>query len=111
MIQEGVSVTHEMREEPLATSSDEEHLELPILKRSHDSKSLDCALRDHEPFLLESTLEAQDIVEHLPRVPGREEVYVSMDWVDRYMTDMDTLWDIGTTIINRVLVSVARIGH
>jgi hypothetical protein len=70
-----------------------------------------CALRDHEPFLLESTLEAQEIVEHLPCGPAREEVYVSMDWVDRYMTGMDTLWDTDTTIINRVLGSVAHTGH
>jgi hypothetical protein len=43
MIQVGVSVTHDMREEPLVTSSDEEHSKLPVLRRSHDSKSLDCA--------------------------------------------------------------------
>jgi hypothetical protein len=80
-----------MREEPLMTSSDEEHSELPVLKRSHDSKSLDCALRDQEPFLLESTLEAQEIVEPLPFEPACKEVYVSMDWVDRYMTHGHTL--------------------
>jgi hypothetical protein len=56
MIQAGVSVTHDMREEPLVTISNEEHSELSVLRRSHDSKSLDCTLRDHEPFLLESTL-------------------------------------------------------
>jgi hypothetical protein len=72
-----------MREEPLVMSSNEEHSELPVLRRSHDSKSLDCALRDHEPFLLESTLEALEIVEHLPCGSVLEEVYVSMDWVDK----------------------------
>jgi hypothetical protein len=82
-----------------------------VLRGSHDSKSLDCALRDHEPFLLESTLEAQEIVEHLPCGPARKEAYVSMDWVDRYMTGMDTLWDTDTAIISRVLGSVARTGH
>jgi hypothetical protein len=84
MIQASVSVTHDMREEPLVTSSDEKHYESSVLKRSHDSKSLDCALRDHEPFLLKSTLEAQEIVEHLPCGPACEEVYVYMDWVDRH---------------------------
>jgi hypothetical protein len=34
-----------------------------------------------------------------------------MDWVDRYMTGMDTLWDIDTTIINRMLGSIAHRGH
>jgi hypothetical protein len=66
------------------TSSDEE------LRRSHDSKSLDCVLSDHEPFLLESTLEAREIVEHLPCGPTHDEVYVSMDWVDRCMSGIDT---------------------
>jgi hypothetical protein len=71
-----VNITHDMRGEPLVTSSDEEHSELPVLRRSHDSKSLDYALRDHEPFLLESTLEAREIVEHLPCGPAHEEVCV-----------------------------------
>jgi hypothetical protein len=52
MIQAGVSVTHDRREELLVMSSDEESSEFPILQRSHDSKSLDCTLRDYEPFLL-----------------------------------------------------------
>jgi hypothetical protein len=34
-----------------------------------------------------------------------------MDWVDMYMTDMDTLWDIGSVDINRVLDTVALIGY
>jgi hypothetical protein len=89
-----------MREEPLMMSLDEEHSEFPVLRRSHDSRSLDCALKDHRPFILDNTLEAQEIVEHLPSRPTRKEVYVSMDWVDRYMTSMDTLWDTDTTIIN-----------
>jgi hypothetical protein len=108
MIQANVSVTHDMREEPLVTSSNEESSKLLVLKRSHDSKSLDYVLRDHEPSLWESTLEAQEIVEHLPYGPAREEVYVSMDWVDKYMTSMDTLWDTDTSIINRILGLVAR---
>jgi hypothetical protein len=93
------------------TSSNKEHSELLVLKRSHDSKSLDCALRDHEPFLLESTLDAQEIVEHLPCGPTHEEVYMSMDWMDRYMSSMDTLWDTDAAIINRVLGLVVCTGH
>jgi hypothetical protein len=69
-----VGVTHDMREEPLMTSSDKEHFESSVLRWSHDSESLDCALRDHEPFLLESTLEAHEIVEHLPCGLAGEEV-------------------------------------
>jgi hypothetical protein len=108
MIQAGMSVTHDEREEPLVTRSDEEHSKLPVLEESCNSESLDCTLSwhcgDHEPFLLESTLEAQEIVEHLPCGLAREEVYVSMDWVDRYMTGMDTLWDTDIAIINRCWV-------
>jgi hypothetical protein len=80
-------VTHDMTKEPRVTSSDEEHSELPILEESYDSERVDCALsfwcRDHEPFLLESTLEAQEMVEHLPWGPTHEGSYASMDWVDR----------------------------
>jgi hypothetical protein len=111
MIQAGVSVMHDMREEPLVTSSNEEHSESSVLKRSHDLKSLDCTHRDHEPFLLESTLEAQEIVEHLPCRPSHKEVYVSTDWVDRYMTGMDILRDAYTAIISRILGSVAHTRH
>jgi len=88
-----------------------EAFRVALLERSYDSESLDCALRDHEPFLLESTLEAQEIVEHLPFGPTRKEVYVSMDWVDRYMTGMDTLCNTDTTIIDIVLGSVPYTGH
>jgi hypothetical protein len=62
-IQAGVSVTHDVREEPLVMSLNEEHSELSILEESYDSERVDCALSwqcgDHEPFLSESTLEAQ----------------------------------------------------
>jgi hypothetical protein len=83
MIHVGISVMHDMREEPLMTSSDEDNYDFLVLRRSHDSKSLDYALRDHGPFLLESTLEALEVVEHLPCGSVLEEVYVSMDWVDK----------------------------
>jgi hypothetical protein len=83
MIQAGMSITRDVRKEPLVTRSGEEHSKLSVLEKNHNSKSLDCILnchcRDHEPFLLESTLEAQEIVEHLPCGLAREEVYVSMN--------------------------------
>jgi hypothetical protein len=52
--------------------------------------------KDHELFRLESPLKAQglateEIVVHIPCGPSHKEVYASMDWVDRYMTDMGTL--------------------
>jgi hypothetical protein len=43
MIQASVSVTHDMRGEPLVTSSNEKHSKSLVLRRSHDSESLDCA--------------------------------------------------------------------
>jgi hypothetical protein len=51
---------------------------------------------DHEPLLSESPLKAQglvveDILKHIPWVPASEEVYASMDWVDKYMTNMGIL--------------------
>jgi hypothetical protein len=58
MTQEGMSVTHDVREEPLMMSLDEEHSELQVLE-----ESLDCTLiwhcRGQEPFLLESSLEVR----------------------------------------------------
>jgi hypothetical protein len=93
----------------------EEHFELQVLE-----ESLDCALswhcRDHGPFLLESSLEvpslaAEEIVEHIPCGPGHEEIYPYLDWVDRYMTYMDTLWDTGSFIISRVLGPVTHTGY
>jgi hypothetical protein len=65
----------------------------------------------HEPFLSESTLEAQEIVEHLPWGPTHKGVYASMDWVDSYMTGMDTLWDTDATIISRVLGTIVHTRH
>jgi hypothetical protein len=51
---------------------------------------------DHESFLLERPLKYQglateEITENIPCGPTNKEVYASMDWVDMYMTDMDTL--------------------
>jgi hypothetical protein len=63
-------------------------------------------------LLLESPLKAQglaieEIVEHIPCGPTHKEVYASMDWVDRYMTDMGMLWDTGSGDISRVMDTVA----
>jgi hypothetical protein len=80
------NVTHDMTKEPRVTSSDEEHSELPILEESYDSKRVDCALsfrcRDHEPFLPESTLEAQEMVEHtfLGDQPMRDHMHPWIGW-------------------------------
>jgi hypothetical protein len=68
------------------------------------------------PFLLEISLEvsilaAEEIVEHIPCGPCRKEIYPYWDWVDRYMTYMDTPWDVGSVIISRVLGPVAYIGY
>jgi hypothetical protein len=71
-----------------------------VLEERYDAEGFDVApvlhCGDHEPFLLESPLKAQrlvtkEITEHIPCGPTNKEVYASMDWVDRYMTDMDTL--------------------
>jgi hypothetical protein len=100
---EGMCATHIEREE---------HSELQVLEKSLDcAPSLDC--HDHGPFLLESSLEVmtlaeEEIVEHIPCGLGREEIYPYLDWVDRYMTYMETLWDTGSFIINRVLVLVTH---
>jgi hypothetical protein len=114
-IQVGVSVTHDVREEPLVMGSDEEHSVLLILEESYDSERVDGALSwqcgDHEPFLSKSTLEAQEIIKHLSGGPTHEGVYTSMDWVDRYMIGMDTLWNTDATIICRVLGTVVHMGH
>jgi hypothetical protein len=34
-----------------------------------------------------------------------------MDWVDKYMTDMGTLWDTGSGDISRVMDTVAPTGY
>jgi len=82
-VQAGMSVTHDEREEPFVTGSNEEHSELSVLGESSNSENLDCTLSwycgDYEPFPSESTLEAQEIVEHLPWGLAREEVRASMD--------------------------------
>jgi hypothetical protein len=117
---EGMSGTHDLREEPLVTIPHKEHSELQVLEERYDTEGFDYApvlhCGDHEPFLLESPLKAQglateEIVEHIPCGPTHKEVYASMDWVDRYMTDMGMLWDTGSGDISRVMDTVAPIGY
>jgi hypothetical protein len=117
---EGMSGTHDLREEPLVTIPHEEHSELQVLEERYDAEGFDYALvfhcGDHELFLLESPLKAQglameEIVEHIPCGPTRKEVYASMDWVDRYMTDMGMLWDTGSGDTSRVMDTVAPTGY
>jgi hypothetical protein len=115
VIQEGVTVTHDVREEPLMMSPDEDHSELQVLEESLDSTPI-WHCKGQEPFLLESSLEGQSLamkgmVEHFPCGPARDEAYASMDSVDRYMMDMDTLWGTSLVIISKVLDSVAHTGH
>ena len=77
-----------------------EHLELHVLEERYDTEGFDYApvlhCGDHEMFLLESPLKAQglameEITEHNPCGLVNKEVYASMDWVDRYVTDMGML--------------------
>jgi hypothetical protein len=115
--QESGSLTHDVREETLMMSQDEEQSEMHV---PEESDSLVCTLdwhcEDHEHFPLESTLEAQglameEMVEYIPCGPSCKEIYIYSDWVDRYMTYMDTLWDTGSVIISRVLGSVVHTGY
>jgi hypothetical protein len=50
----------------------------------------------------------EEMVEHIPCGLGREEIYPHLDWVDRYMTYRDTLWDTVHVIISRVLGPVVH---
>jgi hypothetical protein len=120
MTHEGVSGTHDLREEPFVMIPHEEHSELQVLEERYDTEGFDHALvlhcGDHEPLMLESPLKAQglatkEIVEHIPCGPGRKEVYASMDWVDMYMTDMGMLWDTGSSDLSRVMDTIAPTGY
>jgi hypothetical protein len=117
---EGMSGTHDSREEPLVTIPHKEHLELQVLEERFDANGFDHAhilhCGDHEPLLLEIPLKAQglateEIFERISCGPSHKEVYASMDWVDRYMTDMDMLWDTGSGDISRVMDTIAPMGY
>jgi hypothetical protein len=100
-----MSGPHDLREEPLVMIPHKEHSKLQVLEERYDEKGFDYApilhCGDHEPFLLEIPLKAQglaieEIVEHIPCGLSHKELYASMDWVDKYMTNMGTLWDTGS---------------
>ena len=40
--------------------------------------------------LWDSGLTMEEVVEHIPYGPANKEVYPYRDWVDRYMTEMET---------------------
>jgi hypothetical protein len=98
----------------------EENSELQVLEEMFDADGFDhvpvlhCG--NHDPLLLESPLKAQglatkEIVEHISCGPCHKEVYASMDWVHRYMTDMGMLWGTGSCGISRVMDTVAPTGY
>jgi hypothetical protein len=49
----------------------------------------------------------EEIVDHIPYEQTHEKVYTYQDWVDKYLKDMETLWNIGLGEISRVLDLVA----
>lgn len=70
----------------------------------------------HDSFLLKNPLKAQgldteEVAEHIHVGLDNKEIYTSMDWVDRYMTGMDTHWDTSSIDIGRVLDTVAHGGY
>jgi len=67
--------------------------------------------RDHELFLLAQGLAAKMVVEKIPCVLARKEVYVPYDWGTKYRIDVVTsLWDPFLADISRVIDIVAHIG-
>lgn len=67
---------------------------------------------DHESPLLERPLKAQglateEIVEHISCGPCCKEIYASMDWVDKCMTDIGMLSDTGSSDISGGMDAVA----
>jgi hypothetical protein len=120
MTHEGMSGPHYLREEPLVTISHKDHLELRVLEERYDvegfeySHAFHCG--EHEPFLLEIPLKAQglameEIVENIPCGPSLKEVYASMDWVDRYMTNMGMLRDTSSRDTSRVMDTIFPTGY
>jgi len=110
---EGVSGTHDLREEPIVTIPHEDYSELKVLEERSDAEGFDHALIFHcRPLMLESPLKSQglaieEIVKHITCGPTHKEVYASMDWVDRYMTYMGMHWGTCSGGINRVMDTMA----
>jgi hypothetical protein len=80
---EGISGTHDSREELLVTISHEENLELQVFEEKFDTKGFDCApvlhCRDHEPFILAQDLATNMVVEQIPCGPVNKEAYALVD--------------------------------
>jgi hypothetical protein len=113
---EGMSGTHDLREEPLVTIPHEENSELQVFEERFDTEGFDHApifhCRDHEPFLLAQGLATKEVVEKIPCGPTNKEVYAPVDWGIEYRTDVDTsLWDPGSVDISGVIDTVAHIGY
>ena len=100
MTHQGMSGTHGLRVEP-STMVLDEHSKLQVIEERSDTKDLD-QVWDHELPLLVSGLTMEEVVEHIPCGPANKEVYPYRDWVDRYMTKMETPRFIGSVDINGV---------
>jgi hypothetical protein len=117
---EGMSGPHDLRDEPLVMIPHEEHSELQVLEERYGAEGFDYApifhCGDHESFLLKRSLKVQGLAtketcEPIPCGTTHKEVYVSMDGVDMYMTNMDMLWDTGSGDTSRVMNIVEPIGY
>jgi hypothetical protein len=117
---EGVSGPDDLREEILVAIPHEKHSQLKGIEERYNAKGFDVDLifhcGDHESFILESPLKdkilvMEEIIEHISCGPANKKVYASMDWMDRCMTDIDTLWDTGSVDIRRVLDTLFHIGY
>jgi hypothetical protein len=113
---EGMSGTHDMREEPLVMIPHEEHSELQVFEESFDTKGFDHAsifhCREHEPFLWAQGLATKIVVEKIPCGPANKDVYAPVDWGTKYRVVVDTsLWDPGSVDISRVIDSEAHMGY
>jgi hypothetical protein len=100
---------------PLVMIPHDKYLELQVLEERVNHEPFLC-YGDHEPLMLESQLKAQglameEIVEYVSYGPNYKEVYGSMDWVERYMKNINTLWDVGSEVISGVIDTVVPTGY
>jgi hypothetical protein len=113
---EGMSGTHDMREEPLVMIPHEELSELQVFEERFDTEDFECAsvlhCRDHELFLLSQGLATEIVVEQIPCGPTNKEVYAPVDWGTKYRMVVDTsLWDLGSVDISRVIDTESHMGY
>jgi hypothetical protein len=91
---EGMSGTHDLREEPLVMIPQEEHSELQVFEERFDIEGFDYApvlhCMDHESFLLAQGLATEMVVKQIPCEPANKEVYAPVDRGTEYRTNMDT---------------------